>query len=229
MIEAIVTDIEGTTSSIAFVKDVLFPYAARVIPDYVREHRERPEIAAILDEVAREAALPREDIEAMIAQLLRWIGEDRKLTPLKTLQGLVWRAGYEKGAYRAHIYADAARALRDWHERGIPIYVYSSGSIAAQKLFFAYSEAGDLTTLFSGYFDTTTGAKQDSASYRAIAAALGRAPERILFLSDIKAELDAAHAVGFKTCWLQRPQDSPARTSDAVHPVARDFNAITLP
>lgn len=228
MIEAIVTDIEGTTSSIAFVKTVLFPYAARAIPDYVRERGEQPEVAAILDEVAREANLEREDIAALIAQLLRWIEQDRKITPLKTLQGLVWRAGYESGAYRAHIYADAAAALRAWHTRGIPLYVYSSGSVAAQKLFFAHTEAGDLTTLFSGYFDTTTGAKQDSASYRAIAAAIGFAPERLLFLSDIKAELDAARAVGFATCWLQRPQDSSAQTPDATHPVARSFDDIRL-
>jgi len=229
MIEAIVTDIEGTTSAIAFVKEVLFPYAARAIPDYVRAHRERADVAAILDEVAREAALPRDDNEALIGQLLRWIEEDRKLTPLKTLQGLVWRAGYESGAYRAHIYPDAAGALRAWHARGIALYVYSSGSIAAQQLFFAHSEAGDLTPLFSGYFDTTTGAKQDSASYRAIAAAIGVAPEKLLFLSDIKAELDAARAVGLNTCWLQRPQDSAALAQDATHPVARSFDDIAVP
>jgi len=231
MIEAIVTDIEGTTSAIAFVKDILFPYAATAIPDFVRAHRERADLAEILDGVARESGLPRENIDALVAQLLQWIREDRKITPLKTLQGLVWRAGYESGVYKAHMYADAAVALRGWHARGIPLYVYSSGSIAAQQLFFAYSEAGDLTELFSGYFDTTTGAKQDSESYRKISEAIGVPPDRILFLSDVAGELDAARAAGFHTCWLQRPEDSPAGApaGNDAHPCVQSFADIALP
>lgn len=225
MIEAIVTDIEGTTSSIAFVKDVLFPYAAAAIPDYVRRHRQRPDVGAILDQVAEAGGIVRADTEALIAQLLRWIEQDRKITPLKTLQGLVWRAGYESGAYRAHVYPDAVAALRQWHHRGKLLYVYSSGSVAAQKLFFAHSSAGDLTPLFSGYFDTTTGPKQESASYRAIVDAIGRPAECVAFLSDIEAELDAARAAGLATHWLQRPQDS-AGASRGAHPVARSFDEI---
>jgi enolase-phosphatase E1 len=227
-LRAIVTDIEGTTSSIAFVKDVLFPYAARAIPHYLREHRDDNAVRDILDAVSAEAQLPRADVDALSAQLLAWIDADHKFTPLKTLQGLVWRAGYESGAYRAHIYADAAAQLQAWHARGIPLYVYSSGSIAAQKLFFAHSEAGDLTPLFRGYFDTTTGPKRDSASYRRIADDIGAPPAQILFLSDIGAELDAAAAAGLRTCWLQRPQDHTAADRGGEHPRARSFADIDI-
>lgn len=229
MIEAIVTDIEGTTSSIAFVKEVLFPYAAAAIPEHVRQRRHDPDVAAILDAVADAGGLPRDDIEALIAQLLRWIAEDKKITPLKTLQGLVWRAGYETGAYRAHIYPDAAAGLRAWHARGIRLYVYSSGSIAAQRLFFRYSAAGDLSGLFEGHFDTTTGPKRSADSYRAIAAAIGLPADRILFLSDIKAELDAALEAGMKTCWLQRPDDiSATDIVESPHASARLFDDIPI-
>lgn len=225
-VRAIVTDIEGTTSSIAFVKDVLFPYAAKVIPGYVRKHRNNAEVAAILDATAAESGAPRDDLETLIKQLLTWIAEDRKITPLKALQGLVWRAGYEEGAYRAHIYADAAEKLKEWHAQGLPLYVYSSGSVAAQKLFFAHSEAGDLTPLFSGYFDTTTGPKRERASYDTIAKAIGLPPEDILFLSDIDAELDAAAEAGFQTCWLQRPEDKGPITGTGRHAAVMDFDEV---
>jgi enolase-phosphatase E1 len=224
MIETILTDIEGTTSSIAFVKDVLFPYAAREIPAFVRAHRAEPAVAEILAQTARESDIDATDTEALIERLLDWIRADRKITPLKTLQGLVWRSGYETGAYRAHIYADAAAALRDWKDRGLDLYVYSSGSIAAQRLFFRHSEAGDLTDIFSGYFDTTTGPKQHADSYRAIAAQINPHPERILFLSDVIAELDAARAAGLQTTLLHRPDDSPSPVpADCTHPCVRSF------
>ncbi len=227
-IEAIVTDIEGTTSSIDFVKAVLFPYAERAMDAFVRGHIDEPAVAAALDQTAAESGIARGDVDALIAQLLDWSRADRKITPLKALQGLIWRRGYERGDYRAHIYADAAEQLRAWHAAGIPLYVYSSGSIAAQKLFFRYSEAGDLTALFSGYFDTTTGPKREADSYRKIAAAIDRAPQRLLFLSDVVEELDAARTAGFQTGWLQRPEDGFAELQPhAVHPVARRFDQIT--
>lgn len=225
-IDTIVTDIEGTTSSISFVKDVLFPYAARHLPDYVREHRDDPTVAAALDATAAEAGLERSDTAALIEQLLAWIARDSKATPLKTLQGLIWAAGYECGAYRAHIYPDAASALQRWHQRGMRLYVYSSGSVRAQQLFFRYSAAGDLTALFSGYFDTTTGPKRDADSYRAISAATRAAPAQTLFLSDIVEELDAARAAGMRTCWLQRPQDLPNPPARDDHFRVSDFSDI---
>jgi enolase-phosphatase E1 len=228
-IEAIVTDIEGTTSSIGFVKTVLFPYAENALPAFVRAHLSEPAVAAALDQTAAESGIARDDIDALIAQLLDWSRADRKITPLKTLQGLIWRTGYAQGDYRAHIYTDAAAQLRAWHAAGIPLYVYSSGSIAAQQLFFRYSEAGDLTALFSGHFDTTIGGKREVDSYRRIAQAIGREPQRLLFLSDVVEELDAAHAAGFQTCWLQRPEDGFAELQPhRVHPAVRRFDQIGL-
>jgi enolase-phosphatase E1 len=226
MIDTILTDIEGTTSSIAFVKDVLFPYAARTLPDFVRAHVDDTAVRHILADTARASGIDAGDTDALIRQLLDWIAADQKITPLKTLQGLVWQAGYESGAYRAHIYPDAVARLREWHAQGLRLYVYSSGSIAAQQLFFRYSEAGDLTHLFSGHFDTTTGPKQAVESYRAIAAQISpQHPERILFLSDIVAELDAARSAGLHTALLQRPADTTGAAANG-HRVAVDFSAI---
>lgn len=230
MIRAILTDIEGTTSSISFVKDVLFPYAARNLPEFVRAHRTEDSVREQLDAAAELAGIPGHDSEAVLRQLLVWIRDDFKATPLKALQGMLWKRGYESGAYKAHVYADAVRRLHEWFEERIPLYVYSSGSIEAQKLFFHYSVYGDMRRLFSGWFDTTTGPKQDVASYRAIATELGVQPGYILFLSDIVAELDAARAAGFRTCLLQRPEDSPgdACAGDPPHVAVRSFDEIRL-
>lgn len=227
VVEAIVTDIEGTTSSIDFVKAVLFPYAERAMDAFVRGHINEPAVVAALDQTAAESNIARSDVDALIAQLLDWSRADLKITPLKALQGLIWRRGYERGDYRAHIYPDAANQLRAWHTVDIPLYIYSSGSIAAQQLFFRHSEAGDLTPLLSGYFDTTSGPKREADSYRKIAAAIGRAPQRLLFLSDVVEELDAAHTAGFQTCWLQRPEDGFAELRPhGVHQVVRRFDQI---
>jgi len=196
MPRAILTDIEGTTSSIAFVAETLFPYARARLPAFVAAH---PEAAApILAEVA--ATEPGDPV----ATLIRWIDEDRKATPLKTLQGMIWADGYREGAFTGHIYADAAAALRRWHVAGIALYVFSSGSVAAQKLLFGHSDAGDLTPLFSGYFDTTTGPKREAASYAAIAGAIGFDPQDVLFLSDTPEEIAAARAAGLQALLIDR-------------------------
>ncbi|MBE0482488.1 MAG: acireductone synthase [Bacterioplanes sp.] len=229
-IRLILTDIEGTTSSISFVKEVLFPYATKHLPDYVRTHQH-----TLVDVLAATAALAAEegrqidvnDIEALIDVLLSWIANDKKATPLKTLQGLIWRAGYEQGDYRAHMYPDATQALRAWHENGIPLYVYSSGSVGAQKLFFAYSQDGDLLPVFSGHFDTQVGAKQEVSAYQRILAELQQqhsiTPDEVLFLSDIEAELDAAHNAGLTTAWLVRDSSLP---NTAAHPAVASFAAL---
>lgn len=188
----ILTDIEGTTSSIAFVTDTLFPYARARLADWIAAHPE--EAAPILKDVPGDA----------LETLTRWIDEDRKETALKTLQGLIWAEGYADGTLKGHVYADAAEALRRWHAAGLRLYVYSSGSVAAQKLIFGHSNAGDLTPLFSGYFDTTTGPKKEADSYRRIAREIGLPPEDILFLSDSVPEIEAARAAGFKTCLVDR-------------------------
>ena len=203
-IKAILTDIEGTTSAVSFVFDVLFPYAARHLPDFVRQHAERPEVAVQLGAVRLDSAEPTADVERVIEILLGWLAEDRKATPLKALQGMVWQQGYAAGQLKGHVYPDAVRALQDWHAQGYALYVYSSGSIQAQKLIFGCSEAGDLSPLFSGYFDTTAGPKREVQSYRHISAAIGCPASQILFLSDIVEELDAARQAGMLTCGLVR-------------------------
>lgn len=230
MIKAVVTDIEGTTSSLSFVKDVLFPYAAKHLPEFVRAHRTEKSVREQLDATAQLANLPSHDVQPLIQQLMDWIAADTKATPLKTLQGMIWKRGYESGAYQAHLYADAVSGLRDWFENGLPLFVYSSGSVQAQKLFFQYSRYGDVRALFSGYFDTTTGNKHEKASYAAIATDIGQVPEGILFLSDIERELDAARAAGFGTCRLSRPEDYGADAVDVVsnHPVYATFEDIRI-
>ena len=224
MIRAVVTDIEGTTSSIRFVHDVLFPYARKHIAEFVCTHAEEAQVAALLDDVRRETG-GAPDLDGVIARLIQWIDEDKKVTPLKALQGLIWEKGYKDGDFHGHIYADAYENLRKWHAQGIALYVYSSGSVYAQKLLFGHTEHGDLTPLFSGYFDTTIGAKSDTASYQAIVRKLHLPADEILFLSDVRAELDAARDAGMQTCWLVRDNDIEM---NAPHTQVADFDAIRL-
>ena len=198
MIRAIVTDIEGTTTRISFVHDVLFPYARARIPAWVAENAADP----VLDEVRAESGA--RDLDGCVAALLGWMDEDRKITPLKAIQGRIWEVGFAAGELQGHVYPDVAPALRAWHARGLRLAVYSSGSVLAQQQLFGHSEAGDLRPLFSAWFDTTTGPKRESASYTRIAEALGCEPAEVLFLSDVQAELDAAAAAGLSTALLGR-------------------------
>lgn len=220
-IKAILTDIEGTTSSVRFVFDVLFPYAKTHLPQFVRERAAEPEVAAQLNAVRAESGETGAEAERVIEILLGWIAEDRKATPLKALQGMVWEQGYRSGEIQGHVYADAVQAMRYWQAVGYALYVYSSGSIQAQKLIFGYSEVGDLTSLFSGYFDTTSGGKREAASYARIAGAIGLPAGDILFLSDVVQELDAAREAGLKTCGLAREGGSLAG-----HPTVASFTEI---
>lgn len=225
MIRAIVTDIEGTTSSLSFVKDVLFPYARQRIGAFVREQAAQPDVRTQLAAVSKSVGRALSDDEA-VAQLVRWIDEDKKITPLKALQGMIWEAGYRQGDFQGHVYDDAVRYLRAWKDQGLALYVFSSGSVHAQKLLFGYSTFGDLTPLFSGYFDTAIGAKRETDAYRHISRSVGIPTDEILFLSDIREELDAALAAGLRTGWLVRDGALPV---DSPHPVARDFSGIVLP
>lgn len=224
MIEAVLTDIEGTTSSISFVKDVLFPYARERVAAFVSQNEHVPEVQQALSDVK---ALTQDapTLEACIRHLCQWIDEDRKVTPLKAIQGLIWEAGYQHGDFHGHLYPDAHEGLQHWRGLGIPLYVFSSGSVKAQKLLFGHTPYGDLTPWFKGYFDTTTGPKQEASAYSAIAQNIGRSPDRILFLSDIEGELDAAYSAGFKTCQLVRDPTTPASTR---HAWVRTFDEIQL-
>lgn len=213
----VLTDIEGTTSSISFIRDVLFPYARRELPGFVRAHGDEPDVRAWLDAVAAEEGGICTD--AVIVETLQgWIDQDRKHTALKALQGKLWEDGYRSADFTAPIYPDAADALRAWHASGIPMAVYSSGSVPAQKLFFGHSDAGDLSGLFDAWFDTEVGHKRDAASYREIACRLGRDASQVVFLSDVVAELDAARDAGMRTVLVDRREDYPQpRTGEATH------------
>jgi len=225
-VQAVLTDIEGTTGSMAFAHDVLFPYADARLDSFLQAHANDESVKAALRDAAREAGVDPHDTAALAKQLHDWIAADAKVTPLKTLQGLIWADGYAAGELKGHVYPDAADLLRQWHEAGIALYIYSSGSIAAQKLIFGHSIEGDLTPLISGYFDTTSGPKRDADSYATIARIAGVAPANMVFLSDNEAELDAAAAAGLHTIQLARESDGTPRSER--HEVAASFFDIEL-
>jgi enolase-phosphatase E1 len=224
VIRAILTDIEGTTSSIDFVHQTLFPYAKQRMREFVRAHAREPGVAAQLREVAK--AEGRElSVDESASALEKWIDEDRKLTPLKALQGMIWGQGYAAGELKGHVYPDTPEYLSRWKKAGIGLYVYSSGSVEAQKLIFGHTEFGDLQPLFSGYFDTRVGGKKEASSYEKIRAEIGLPANEILFLSDVGEELDAARAAGMKTCQLLR--DAKARPSPS-HAHAQNFSEVAV-
>lgn len=220
-VKAILTDIEGTTSALSFVKDTLFPYARAHLADYIYDYAD--EIENLIEDIKKEERNSGLNLEEIIEVLLRYIDEDQKITPLKTLQGLIWEEGYKTGELTGHVYDDAVHGLTRWNEQGIDLYVYSSGSIAAQKLLFANTEYGDLTPLFKGYFDTTTGHKKDPESYEKIAAQIAIDPASILFLSDSTEEIAAAHKAGMQVIILDREK---SLFDAGEHTVLFDFNNI---
>ena len=231
MTRAILTDIEGTTSSISFVKDVLFPYARRALPGFVKAHGDEPAVRKWLDAVAAENGGVCRD-EMIVEVLQGWIDQDRKHTALKALQGMIWANGYGNADFTAHVYPDAVPALRAWHADDLSLHVYSSGSVPAQRLFFGHSDAGDLTGLFSSWVDTEVGGKREAESYRRIAAAIGQPAGEILFLSDVVEELDAAREAGLETVLVDRIEDYPQpRTGDAAngHRRVESFAGISVP
>ena len=205
----ILTDIEGTTTSVSFVYEVLFPYFRENIHKTIElQHLKSVQevfsqtIQWVRDTENRTISTPSEIIEV----LNQWSQEDKKITPLKTLQGILWEEAYTSGTIQGHVYDDVAPALKRWKEKGIQLGVFSSGSIAAQKLIFGYSVAGDLTSYFSAYFDTSTGGKREAATYQLIAEKLGILASEILFLSDITEELQAAASAGLQTIQLVRDE-----------------------
>lgn len=209
----ILTDIEGTTSSISFVAEELFPYFREHISDLLAL-KDRLVVKEAFEETVRLAkSEDGETIETdreILDKLYQWSMEDRKITPLKTLQGVLWDTGYRDGELKGHVYPEVAASLRSWKEQGIHLGVFSSGSVPAQKLIFGYSIAGDLTPYFSHYFDTNTGGKRDAETYAKIASELQLEPAEILFLSDIREELQAAEASGFQTLQLARGGMTPS-------------------
>lgn len=224
---AILLDIEGTTTPLEFVHQVLFPYARAHVHDYLARHAGDPAVRADLALLeaehaaeAPQAGAPGWNPEAYVYWLM---DQDRKSTGLKSLQGRIWDEGYRSGDLKGkgEVYPDVRPAFERWTEAGMAIAIFSSGSVLAQRNLFANTTAGDLSSFLSGYFDTTTGPKREAASYREIAAALERRPNEILFVSDIAAELDAARAAGMRTalCVRGRAPDDPS----IVHPRIRSF------
>lgn len=223
-IKAVLTDIEGTTTDINFVHKVLFPYAYDHLPGYLRSHAEDETVQSVLADAREELGQPDADLETLIGAFLGWIDQDRKVTALKHLQGLIWVDGYQQQNFTGHLYSDAYEYLQTWQQQGLKLYVFSSGSVKAQKLLFGYSDFGDLTPLFSGYYDTNVGHKREAAAYRDIAADIGLPAAEILFLSDIEEELDAAREAGMATTLLARDH-IPA---ESTHPLVQNFQQISL-
>jgi enolase-phosphatase E1 len=228
----VLLDVEGTTTAISFVADVLFPFARQRMREALAEGRPEGALAAGVallreewegDEKLREAIPDFGDGSDCALALM---DEDRKSTGLKAIQGVLWEEGYRDGTLRAHVFDDVPEALRRWREAGLRIFVFSSGSVLAQELLFAHTERGDLGGLLDGHFDTTIGPKREPASYEAIAAMLGIAPAEVLFLSDVVAELDAARAAGMRTALLERPGNAPVGDTD--HPRYPDLASIPV-
>lgn len=224
MIQSVITDIEGTTSDIRFVHEVLFPYARERLAEVVQTQASDAEVAQALQGLRAEIGQQDADNAHLLTALYGFMAEDRKSPALKTLQGIIWREGYRRGDFLGHVYDDVMPQLTAWHRQGRVLGVYSSGSVEAQHLLFGHSVKGDLRGLFSHYFDTRVGAKRHCDAYQTIAAELALPPEAILFLSDVYQELDAARAAGWRTCQLIRDEN----TAGGSHPQARRFDQINL-
>jgi enolase-phosphatase E1 len=217
--QTVLLDVEGTTTPVEFVHEVLFPFAHRHVREFIRRQRPSEEVLACLSELKEERHADVENgltppewqegsdelLAESVAAYVYWLmDEDRKSTALKSLQGKIWEAGYLDGSLRAPVYSDVPHAFKRWRGQGRGIYIYSSGSILAQKLLFAHTNSGDLTGFIDGYFDTTTGAKTSADSYRSIGARMHIPAAEVLFLSDVAAELDAAREAGMKTALCAR-------------------------
>ncbi len=233
----VLLDIEGTTSSVSFVYDVMFPFARRELEHYLAGHWGQPPLLTALAHMAADAGAASLEAwrgaggaeaqrQRVVAEVHRLMDADAKQTGLKQLQGLIWEAGFASGELRAHVYEDVAPALRQWQSRGLDLRIYSSGSVAAQRLFFGHTIEGDLLPLFRGHYDTTIGSKRETASYQAIARDAAREPAEIVFVSDVVAELDAARAAGLQTVLCIRPGNAPAASH--THPEIHSFAELGL-
>lgn len=235
-VRGILLDIEGTTSSISYVYEVLFPFARANLDSFLRDKWHAVGTPRALNQLARDSgatsfadwtsddslAAARERVRN---EVLRLMADDVKSTGLKELQGLIWRGGFESDQLRAHVFPDVPAALEEWTNRGLDVRIYSSGSVAAQQLFFAHTEVGDLSALLRGHYDTTTGPKREPASYRRIADDMQLAPAAIAFLSDIVPELDAARTAGMQTRLVVRPGNARP-PEEHSHVVIRSFDEL---
>lgn len=221
----ILMDVEGTTTSISFVHDTLFPYSTKRLKDYIESHLSSPSVQEVLLKT-QSTVREEEDInlnrEALVEKLLEWIRIDRKHGALKKLQGLIWNEGYTKGDIKGHVYEDVPPVLNEWKTQGLELGIYSSGSVEAQKDLFGHSVYGDLAPLFSHHFDTEVGAKREAQSYKNILEILNVKPEDVLFLSDITEELDAAKSAGMQTMQIVRGE----AVNGSSHKQVKSFSEI---
>lgn len=230
--QTIVMDIEGTTTPISFVYDVLFPYASSALEAFLQANWAREDvqadIAQVKQDTAQEADAPQLGEPVTLAQALeslRWqMANDKKMTGLKSLQGKIWESGYESGQIKGAIFEDVPKMMRHWHDQGKRLYIYSSGSVHAQKLIFGYSEHGDLRPMLNGYFDTTTGPKKEAQSYATIAQVVGEDPAHMLFLTDNVDEAKAASQAGYHVVVMNRP----GNPQPPAHPFAAREDFTTL-
>jgi enolase-phosphatase E1 len=231
---SLLLDIEGTTTPVAFVTEVLFPLARRRLREFLAAHANEPEVVAQIDALEREHAAeiserppgwnPGDRVGSAVAYGEWLMDRDRKTTPLKTLQGMIWQDGYASGALEAIVYDDVRPAFERWRSASRAIAIFSSGSVLAQRLLFAHTNAGDLTPFLTAYFDTTTGPKREAASYARIAGTLSRPAQELLFVSDVVAELDAAAGAGLSTALCVRP--GGAEPSPGPHTTIRSFGEL---
>lgn len=231
--KAVVLDIEGTTTPVTFVYDVLFPYARDQMATFLAKQWDNPNVLSDLQRVqeqhtqdVKEGLKPpslsnsqdeMERCQSYVAYLLWQMDHDRKTTGLKSMQGKIWKLGYDEGDLKGELFEDVAGVLQKLHEKKVPVYIYSSGSIQAQKLLFGQTVQGDMLPYLSGHFDTTTGPKRIASSYQAIAEAIKSEPSTIVFATDVVEEADAAVEAGMKAVILERPGNHPQ--PEHSHPV----------
>ena len=239
----VLLDIEGTTTPIAFVYDVLFPFARASVRQFLSDYGSSPDVRAAIeglrsewtDEVSRGNGPPpwprtkasTDDVGA-VASYIEWLMDrDRKSTALKSLQGQIWETGYRTGVLHGEVFGDVPAAFARWRREGIALAIYSSGSVLAQRLLFQSTTSGDLTGFISAFFDTAVGAKTSPDSYRGIASKLNEQTERILFVSDVARELDAARAAGCLVALCERP-GNPAQPVQTDTPVVQSLEDIAV-
>ncbi len=231
--QCVLLDIEGTVSDIRFVYDVMFPYAKQNMERFLLKNWESLAVQAAIETIASDAGIASindwlgpdwqsGDISAILKlseHCKQLMATDSKATGLKSLQGMVWQFGFESGALRAELFADVLPALEEWKASGLDLRIYSSGSVLAQRMFFKHTVLGDLTDLFSAYYDTTIGNKRESTSYERIAAESQFEPSDIVFVTDIHSEVMAASQAGMQVVASVRPNNLP---------LPADFTGLTI-
>ncbi len=228
-VSAVVTDIEGTTSPASFVAGAMYTYSRLRFASWLADHADDPDTARAVQQVRQLIGEPQAPPSRVVTALNDWLDSDVKITPLKTIQGRIWQAGFAAGDLVAPFFDDVIPALREWHAAGLGLYVYSSGSVAAQRAWFGHTAHGDLQYLLSGHFDTeNAGPKRAAESYRVIAVAIERPARQIVFLSDLAEELDAARAAGWHTAGLRRRGEPYFDRGVGDHLEVASFAALDL-